>query len=271
MVVAGGILLVRGVGLAGGGFETAPTGGLGVWRGFDVVVAYQVSWILMFADYSRFTASPSRSAVASFLALAATSLWFMPIGLVAARAAGSTDPGAMVQALGVGWAGAVVLVLGTLTTNFVNVYLSALAWKSLIPDVSPRLTVWATGAVGTGLGLLSRVWLERYEGFMLVLGGLLVPLGGVLLARFFTLPVSHDPAPLYGPRPAPPAYVAAGLVAWAAGAAVYYAAGDVGGTLPAVLTAGALYRLLARSSRSPLRMTSSDAPMSAATADQREP
>ena len=39
------------------GSHAAPSVPLGVARGFDVVVGYQVSWILMFADYSRYTRS----------------------------------------------------------------------------------------------------------------------------------------------------------------------------------------------------------------------
>jgi purine-cytosine permease-like protein len=33
----------------------AAAGALDWLRGFDVVVGYQASWILMFADYSRYT------------------------------------------------------------------------------------------------------------------------------------------------------------------------------------------------------------------------
>jgi len=75
------------------------------WRGLDVVVGYQVSWILMFADYSRYTRSVRGSAVAVFLGLAVTSAWMMPLGAIAARAAGSSDPGAMMDAVGLGAAG----------------------------------------------------------------------------------------------------------------------------------------------------------------------
>src|SRR5262249_40879360 len=102
------------------------THALSWWRGLDVGVAYQVSWILMFADYSRYTASARRGALAVFLGLALSSLWFMPLGAVAGRAAGSVDPGAMVEALALGAAGAALVALGTITTNFVNIYLSAL-------------------------------------------------------------------------------------------------------------------------------------------------
>jgi purine-cytosine permease-like protein len=55
------------------------------FRGFDIVVGYQVSWILMFADYSRYTRSERKSAWAVFLGLLLTSLWMMPLGLAAAR------------------------------------------------------------------------------------------------------------------------------------------------------------------------------------------
>jgi purine-cytosine permease-like protein len=34
-------------------------------RGLDVVIGYQVSWILMFADYSRYTRSARGSAARS--------------------------------------------------------------------------------------------------------------------------------------------------------------------------------------------------------------
>ena len=73
-----------------------------------------------------------------FLGLAVTALWFMPLGLVASLSAGSPDPGAMVYAVGIGWWGAVLLTVATLTTNFVNIYMSALAFKSLRPTIERR-------------------------------------------------------------------------------------------------------------------------------------
>ncbi|HEV7500953.1 MAG TPA: cytosine permease, partial [Vicinamibacteria bacterium] len=217
------------------------------WRGLDVVIAYQVSWILMFADYTRYTASARRGAVAVFLGLALSSLWFMPLGALAGRAAGGTDPGAMVDALHLGIAGALLVALGTLTTNFVNIYLSALAWKSVIPRASDAASVWSIGVVGAALSLLSRSWLDRYADLMLVLGALLVPVGGILLARFLTEDVPVDVPALYDRRGryASARFVPA-AVAWALGAVVYFEAEAIGGTLPALLAAGIAYRALTR-------------------------
>ncbi len=246
MVGVGVLLLVRVATLPSATTPASDASPLGWLRGLDVVVGYQVSWILMFADYSRYTASAARSTAAVFLALVLTSLWFMPLGLLAARAAGSADPGAMLAALGVGVAGAVLMALGTVTTNFVNIYLSALAWKSVFPRTSEAASVWSIGLVGTALSVFSRAWLDRYADFMLVLGGLLVPVGGILLARFFLSRRPVDVARLYradGPHAAV-AEAVPGLLAWAAGAVAYRSAGAMGGTLPALLVAAATYLVL---------------------------
>lgn len=246
MAAIGLLLLVRCFGLPSVTFTASGEGSLGLLRGLDVVVGYQVSWILMFADYSRYTQGEGRSARAVFLALALTSLWFMPLGLLAARAAGSSDPGALMSVLGLGASGALLMALATLTTNFVNIYLSALAFKSLRPATSQGLSVWSIGAVGALLSLLSQAWLDRYADFMLVLGSLLVPAGGILLARFFLLRRPVDVPALYqSPLGATRGLGLPAALAWGLGATVYFAAAPIGGTLPALLTAAGVYAGLA--------------------------
>src|SRR5438093_9247412 len=208
-------------------------------RGLDVVIGYQVSWILMFADYSRYTRSAGGSATVVFLALASTSIWMMPLGAVAARAAGTSDPGAMLDAVGLGAAGAVLLTIATLTTNFVNIYMSSLAWKSLVPRAGDTAVIWSIGLIGTALGAVPGVWLERYTSFMVILGGVLVPIGGLLIAHYYVRPARVDEsliAELYDSNGPFKGVSTAGVAAWAAGAIVFFVAGrwtDVGGTLPA--------------------------------------
>ena len=108
----------------------------------------------------------------------------MPLGWALARQAGGTDPGAMLAAADAGAAAAVLIVLATVTTNFVNIYLSSLAWRSVMPAVPERAAVWIVGLVGTALGAASGAWLDRFAGFMTVVGSVLVPVGGVLVAHF---------------------------------------------------------------------------------------
>lgn len=242
MLVLGVVLLVRALDLPPSLLAAPGHGGMSWTRGLDVVVGYQVSWLLMFADYSRYTPSEGRSGLAVFLGLALTSLWFMPLGALGALAAGSADPGLIVSAAGPGAAGALLLAVATVTTNFVNIYLSALALKSLAPGVPSRPAVWVIGGVGTALGLATRVWLDHYVAFMLVLGGVLVPVGGVLASRLLRRG-AVDVEALYAPRGRYAGFDRGALLAWLSGTVAYFAAEPIGGTLPALavgVTVGAL-------------------------------
>lgn len=212
---------------------------LGLASGLDVVAGYQVSWLLMFADYSRFTANGRTSAWAVFLGLALTALWLMPMGWRLAQHAGSADPGAMLAAADAGGLAALLITLATITTNFVNIYLSSLAWRSVMPGVPGRAAIWIVGLVGTALGLTGG-WLHRFAGFMTIVGSVLVPVGGVFLAHFLVRRVpTHVPdlydadGPLRGVR-------WPGLAAWVAGVTAYYAA-PAGATVVSMVAAVAVY------------------------------
>lgn len=231
MALTGAALTLRFLAVAPAAAASA-TAPLPPLAALDVVIGYQVSWILMFADYSRYTASPTRGAWATFLGLALTSLWFMPLGLVAARAAGSSDPGAMIAASGLGAAGATLLGLGTLTTNFVNIYLSALALKSLRPGTGDRASIVLIGSVGTLLALAPGAGLDYFVRFVELLGALFVPVGGVLIGRLLISRRPIDVAALYERRGPHAALDLQACAAWACGVAVYVLARPWGATLP---------------------------------------
>lgn len=212
--------------------------------GLDVIVGYQVSWLLMFADYSRYTRSPRGAATAVFAGLALPALWLMPLGWTLARVAGSDDPGVMIASVGTGWWTALLIALATVTTNFVNIYLSSLAWRSLTPRVSSLVSVWTIGLVGTTLGLISTGLLTRFADLMVMLGSVLVPVGGVFLAHFVVLKRPVDVEAIYR-IDRMPAFGVAGLTAWATGFVVYRLAAPIGATLPALATSVVVYVLLA--------------------------
>ncbi len=222
-------------------WPTAPVPAGDIARGLDIVIGYQASWLLMFADYPRFVRSPRAAGWAVFFGLALTALWFMPLGFVASAVAGSSDPGAMVTVLNLGAWGAMLVVLAALTTNFVNIYMSALALKSLRPSLSGSAGVWLIGGIGAALGLFSLGWLERFASFTLVLGSLLVPIGGLLLAHFVVRRTATHVPDLYKTTSLLAGWSWPGLTAWIAGAVVFHLSGSIGGTLPSLATTMAVY------------------------------
>ena len=227
----------------------APTATLSRWRGLDIVVGYQVSWILMFADYSRYTRAAGSATTAVFAALALTSIWMMPLGALAATAAGSSDPGTMLAAVGLGGSGALLLTVATVTTNFVNIYMSSLAWKSLAPGTNDASVIWTVGLIGTVASAVPGVWLEQYTNFMVLMGALLLPIGGILIAHYYLRPqppvdaLVRDIYEPYGPFTG---FSTAGLAAWIAGSTAYFASETIGGTLPALGVSVAVYVMLRR-------------------------
>lgn len=227
------------------GIATAGTHAGDLFRGFDVVFGYQTSWLLMFGDYSRYSRSPRQASAAVFAGLGFTALWFIPLGLVASTVAASSDPGVMVERLGLGWWGGLLVALATLTTNFVNIYMSALALKSLRPSTPDSAAIWIIGGIGAAISVLSSTWLDQLANFTLILAGLFVPVGGILLAHF-TLGHRQDGVDvLYiGPDGAPPRigwWSRAGLLAWGAGVATFYVAQPVGGVVPSLVVSVLVY------------------------------
>ena len=214
--------------------------------GLDVVAGYQVSWLLMFADYSRFTRSSRSSVIAVWLGLTLTAWWLMPLGWALARLAGSADPGMMLAAVDAGPGAAVLVTLATVTTNFVNIYLSSLAWRSVMPAMPQRSAVWTVGLVGAGLGAVSGVWLDRFAAFMTVVGGLLVPVGGVLLAHFVLRRARPRVADLYDPHGPLAGVRWTGMLAWIAGIVAYAMFAGTGATAPGFATAVVVYLLMSR-------------------------
>jgi len=222
----------------------APVAPALLW-GLDVVIGYQVSWLLMFADYSRYTRSGRAAAAAVFAGLAIPALWLMPVGWSLARLAGSDDPGRMLAAAGVGWWTAALITLASVTTNFVNIYLSSLAWRTLAPRSTGAGSVWTIGLIGTALGLISTGWLTRFADLMVLLGSILVPVGGVFLAHFIALKRPVDVARIYDAASLP-AFNTPGIAAWIAGAIAYQLAAPIGATLPALATSMIVYVVLAK-------------------------
>jgi cytosine/uracil/thiamine/allantoin permease len=131
----------------------------------------------------------------------------------------------------------------------VNIYMSALALKSLRPATGDAAAVWLIGGVGAGLGLFSIAWIERFASLTLVLAGTLVPIGGILLAHYVLLKDPVLVADLYdeqGRYRANGGWSPPGLVAWVGGAAAFYATRSLGGSMPALVAAVVLYVAVSR-------------------------
>ena len=154
----------------------------------------------------------------------------------------------MLNAVGLGAAGALLLTLATLTTNFVNIYMSSLAWKSLAPRASDGAVDLVDRHRRHGAQRrarrLARAVHQLHDGPRRAARAGRRRAGRALL---------HSAARRWMRRSSPRCTTppgsfrgvsVAGVAAWAAGAAAFFAAGSIGGTLPALAVSVLVYRAL---------------------------
>jgi nucleobase:cation symporter-1, NCS1 family len=235
-----------------GALWSAPgEGGLTFWQGVDLTIAMAASWLPLAADYTRFARTPRGAFVGTAVGYFVPLAWLYGLGALLFLSRGFDDTTGLLTAVAAGGvASALALVALTLDETdepFANVYSAALSLQNLVPAAPQRLLiVLVTGAATAGAVAIDFV---AYESFLFLLGSFFVPLFGVLAADFL---LGRDRAVEVR---------WSGLVAWAAGFAVYHwiqptgpawwtnTAGDVpgageftgGASLPAFALAFAVY------------------------------
>jgi NCS1 family nucleobase:cation symporter-1 len=186
-------------------------GGIHFFEGVDLTVAMAASWLPLAADYTRFSrtgrAAYWGTAIGYFIPLAL----LFGLGALLALSRGLADPAAIFTAIAAGGVGSAVALLALTVDEtdepFANVYSAAVSIQNLFPGLPQSLLIVGVAAVAA-LGALY-VDIVAYETFLFLLGSCFVPLFGVLAADFM----------LGAARSVEVRW--AGIVAWAAGFALY--------------------------------------------------
>ncbi len=103
-----------------------------------------------------------------------------------------TDPGGFVGALvqmmlplTLGWLALVVLLFGETDEVFANVYSTSVSVQNFVPWLKQRSLALGVGAVAVVVAI--SIDLVQYESFLFLIGGIFVPVFGILLADYFAL------------------------------------------------------------------------------------
>jgi putative hydroxymethylpyrimidine transporter CytX len=224
--------------------------------GLDLVIAMPISWMPLVADYARSARSTRAAFWNTWGGYFIVSSWMYLLGLQVTLLTGAADPGQVVlETMGrVGWAvpALAMVVLSTITSDFPDVYSAACSMLNISRRLNARTVMGLAGGLSILVALVFPM--EQYENFLLFIGAMFIPLFGVVLTDYFVLRGRKlNMAELYreggaywyrrGVNPA-------ALAAWAVGFAVYQAIAllkvPVGGSIPSMLAAGALYWGLSR-------------------------
>ncbi len=194
------------------------------WQGVDIVVALPVSWLPLVCDYSRFARRAVPAATGTYIGYALANMWFFMLGVFYVQAL-QTGPDGFISALvqmllpmALGWLALIVLLFGESDEAFANIYSTAVSIQNLLPRFGQRLLAVVVGIVVIALAI--SIDLVQYESFLLLIGGVFVPVFGVFLADYFALQRRHyDVGGLYETSGAGFGLLA--IVIWIAGFFLY--------------------------------------------------
>jgi putative hydroxymethylpyrimidine transporter CytX len=159
------------------------------WQGVDLVVALPISWLPLVGDYSRFARRAVPGAIGTYVGYAIANIWFFTLGMLYVQAL-QTDPGGFVDALvkmmlplAAGWLALIVLLVGETDEGFANIYSTAVSIQNLAPKLTHAMLAVIVGV----LAIVFAVSLDllQYENFLLLIGGVFVPVFGILIADYF--------------------------------------------------------------------------------------
>lgn len=182
---------------------------LSFWNIFEISMALPLSWLPVISDYTKDVEKPTRATAVSAIAYSVASFWMYFIGLQIAGAGVGNDIARAILLAGLGIPGIIIVVLSTVTTNFLAANSAGESAKAIVHKLNPKIT----GVVVSGISAVLAISgiMDHYIGFLYLIASVFAPMAAVLLVSFF-LAKDHQ----VGHK-----YWILNLFAWLVGFAVY--------------------------------------------------
>ena len=233
MVVLTILLIVLSVKLFGSqqGITIQNTKILTFWNIFEISIAMPVSWLPVISDYTKDAKSPVKATAISAIAYTVASLWMYFIGIEVVGM-GTIDVSQAILISGLGIPGILILVLSTVTTNFLATNSAGESAKAIFNKLDPKIT-------GIFVSILSAVLaisgiMDHYINFLYLITSVFAPMASVLLVSFYLGGDENDSKTWYW-----------NIFAWLVGFITYQATANLdsiflGPTLLAVIVSAAI-------------------------------
>lgn len=187
------------------------------------------------ADITRYSKHALHAWIATIAGFFVANVYILVAGAATGLATGSGDLVAAMTVLGLGAPALLVLVLGQWTTNDNNLYWASVNLGSVAPKAKKGHLVVAVGIIATCLGVAGLA--DYFVPFLIWLGVLIPPIGGVLISHHLIVAQRHTTSERR--------FSLAAFAAWVTGSVVG-AVFDFGApALNSVVTGFAVYSALA--------------------------
>ena len=214
-----------------GGSSAALNNSLTFWNIFEISIAMPISWLPVISDYTKDAKEPVKATAVSAIAYTIASLWMYFIGVQVAGIGADNIAQAILLA-GLGVPGVIILVLSTVTSNFIAANSAGESAKAIYNRLNPKIIGVVASAMSAVIAISGIM--DHYIGFLYLISSVFAPMAAVLMVSFY-LDEDHDDAKTWYWN----------IFAWFAGFAVYQVAGlfdsvILGPTLLAIIASASL-------------------------------
>ena len=188
MAVLAVLLVVLSFKLFGVGVPAATTSAgaaatLGFWNIFEISIAMPISWLPVISDYTRDVEKPVKATLVSAAAYTVASLWMYILGVMIAHIGNGCDIAHAILLAGLGVPGIVIVVLSTVTTNFLAANSAGESAKAIVGSINPKVAGVVVSALSAAIAISGIM--DHYISFLYLIASVFAPMASVLLVSFF--------------------------------------------------------------------------------------
>lgn len=215
---------------------------LGFWNIFEISIAMPISWLPVISDYTKDVENPVKATAFSAAAYTFASLWMYIIGIEIAGIGANNNIAQAILLAGLGIPGIIIVVLSTVTTNFLAANSAGESSKAIYGKINPKVAGVVVSLLSAALAISGIM--EHYISFLYLIASVFAPMAAVLLVSFYFAKVGAVDARENSARAASLGFWLWNLFSWLAGFVVYQVAErldsvPLGPTLLAVIVSAA--------------------------------
>ncbi len=168
------------------GLDSSPAGAaatLGFWNIFEISIAMPISWLPVISDYTKDVEKPVKATAISAVAYTVASLWMYIIGIEIAGLGANNNIAQAILLAGLGIPGIVIVVLSTVTTNFLAANSAGESAKAIYNKLNPKIAGVVVSILSAALAISGIM--EHYISFLYLIASVFAPMAAVLLVSFY--------------------------------------------------------------------------------------
>lgn len=177
------IISFRFLGFGSNAAGTLSSNSLGFWNIFEISIAMPISWLPVISDYTKDVEKPVKATLVSAIAYSLASLWMYFIGIEIANIGANYTIAQAILLANLGTIGIIIVVLSTVTTNFVAANSAGESSKVIYNKLNPKVIGVIVSALSAILAISGIM--DHYIDFLYLIASVFAPMAAVLLVNYY--------------------------------------------------------------------------------------